>query len=399
MAKRRRQEEDEANVFMQEVIQSVYSNTSRDTNAEQTVHQTTVHGEEELISADDNDDDDTGYEDELPIYLPPSDNKDDDVVEVTQLADGEYEARSVYMSESEKILALFLHQSRFKTFNIATEDIVQMFNDFSGGKMFTYSDWDTLKKKVPNAFLPIINKYFYANCGELVGPVVDLNQMATCKHGHESCRILPRTEMRSDCNTSSYFCYVTLDDWLRHQLPLVYDRLKLKKKKEATAKKDQQENKPQIGFYHDLSSCDLYQKLVTSKDGVEVLTLTLTWDGVAYTKDNQTMWPVVGYINELPFQYRINNPMVVAVHAGKSKPKSDIMLRPLVDELEEFDSKPLSITINGEDKKFYIRLLLFIADAPARAALLNCKGHTSKCGMYKLNGVATVKNTLLIGAL
>ena len=130
-----------------------------------------------------------------------------------------------------------------------------------------------------------------------------------------------------------------------------------------------------------------------------ILTLTVTWDGVAITEDGKkSMWPLCCYLNELPFQDRINNAMLIALHSGKSKPKSDIMLKPMVDELLQFDlgqdlldkserslitRKPLSITIDGVDKLFLVKLLLFIADAPARALVLNMNGHNSYQSMIE----------------
>ena len=123
----------------------------------------------------------------------------------------------------------------------------------------------------------------------------------------------------------------------------------------------------------------------TPKDEFPVLTLTIGWDGVVITEDNKkTMWPLVAFLNELPFQERIMNPMLIALHSGSRKPSSDIMLRPLVDELVHFENNPISITVDGEAKSFYIKLLLVIADAPARAVLLNCGQYNSKNGTIRM---------------
>src|SRR5699024_5503367 len=128
----------------------------------------------------------------------------------------------------------------------------------------------------------------------------------------------------------------------------------------------------QARMHHDLADTLHYRKLVESPDGIPVLTLTLGWDGAVFTNDSsRSMWPLIAYLNELPYNKRITNPMLIAVDSNPISPDNDLMFRPLVDELVKFEKTPLEVKVNGELKKFYVKLHLIIADAPARAKILN----------------------------
>lgn len=99
-----------------------------------------------------------------------------------------------------------------------------------------------------------------------------------------------------------------------------------------------------------------------------MITLTVGFDGVVYLK-NKSMWPLVAYINELNFTERQANFLLLSLFAGSSPPQG--MLHPLIEELKMYNKRPLEIVVNGEKINFYVRCLLFIADAPARATIMN----------------------------
>ena len=306
-------------------------------------------------------------DDDLQKYASDSDDGDDEIVHQESTIEFENFSRRIEMNEMERIMIILLHQARFNTTNKEIEIFSKSLNNMAyrhccttgGEPIVSCSDWDTIITKVPNSFTPTIYKYFYSQCGDIIGPVNELNIPTTCCYSHESCRIIPSQKMKSD--SSSFFCYIPLSKWLHHQIPLYYSKLRITRPKESK-------------FFHDLSNSERYRQLVTSSSSCSIptLTLTLTWDGVAYTNDgSQSMWPLCAYLNELPFQERINNPMLIALHSGSCKPSSDIVIKPLVDELVSLSTDPIIIDVDGNEKKFFVKLLLAIADAPARAVLLN----------------------------
>lgn len=377
-AKKRKTSEQHVNDFMANVLAKSKSRFSE--NHEFSAAQVNLASTRELFAESDFDLSD--QEDFVEVGSETEDNEDndlrtfedDDGKDVTcinpfdEVDDKDY--RRVQMNESERIMIMLLLQGRFDTPNNCTEISCKVINDF-GAKMFSTTDWDTLTKRVPNSFCPDISKYFYSNCGELIGPVLDMSKSATCKYGHSSCRITPN-QKTSETDCSKYFCYVSLGDSLLHQIPVIHDKLLINRRGRKTK------------YFHDLHCSDKYQSLTATKDdSVTILTITLTWDGVAYNKNQKSMWPLVAFLNELPFTDRINNPMLIALHSGETKPESDIMLRPLVDELLKFEVEPLSVMIGEKMHFFKVRLYLVIADAPARAMILNCNQHNSYYGKFK----------------
>ena len=73
--------------------------------------------------------------------------------------------------------------------------------------------------------------------------------------------------------------------------------------------------------------------------------------------------------------------MLLALHTGSSQPSLD-MLSPVVEKFVKYHNEPISIVVKQEERKFYVRLLLFVADAPARSAVLNFKQHNSYYGCH-----------------
>lgn len=326
-----------------------------------------VSSNNDILNAD-------GYDSQL-LYLSDTDSEDDGDILCLDSVSAPNETRRNEMNESERIMTILLHQARFNCSNKEIELFSRTINNMayrsccalSESPLINYSDWDAMIKKVTNAFLPIIEKFFYSKCGNLIGPITDLNSRSTCTENHDTCFILPKIEMKRD--SASYFCSISLASWLTHLIPSVYPKLRLKRSRESK-------------FYHDLSTATRYSELVPFiSENDFILTLTVTWDGVAFTKDSsQSMWPLCAFLNELPYNERINNPLVLAIYSGNGKPKSDLMLRPLVDELVLFEKNPLTLTIDGKEFNFYIKLLLIIADAPARAVILNCSQFNSYFG-------------------
>ncbi|OTF83088.1 hypothetical protein BLA29_001947, partial [Euroglyphus maynei] len=280
------------------------------------------------------------------------------------------------MTEFERTIILLLYQTLSNSTNVETQLLARSFNNMyrqshEDAPCFSSTSYEFLLKKFPHFFTPTIVKFFYANCGDLIGPVQNLNVVYNCPK--ICCQIKPKDVMYS-AEAIDYFVYVSLEQWLQYLVPLLWDSIQLDYPHES--KLD----------LHDLKCGQEYKRIVIDQKrlNAETLTLTLTWDGIACSK---SVWPLIAYINELPFNKRINNPMLLALQCSNAKPKHDLMLKPLVDELIRFEREPIKININGEEKQFYVRLLLVIADAPARAALLRIMSHNST---YPCN-ICTVK--------
>jgi hypothetical protein len=129
------------------------------------------------------------------------------------------------------------------------------------------------------------------------------------------------------------------------------------------------------------------------KDLVKI-ELLVNVDGVPIFKSSGTQfWPVLCCFNNF-------NPFLVALYYGDSKPNS------VNDFLQDFLSEYSEIRLNGivfGQKLLQVRVKAFICDAPARAFLKCCKGHTGynsceRCtlrGDYKNNRIVLLGSSLL----
>ena len=94
--------------------------------------------------------------------------------------------------------------------------------------------------------------------------------------------------------------------------------------------------------------------------------------------NSKSIWPIIAYINELPLNLRFEFYFVLTLYAVSKKPDTVAMFEVVIQELLSFDVKPLEIKIGNTVQKFYVRLLLLIADAPAQADVLKTKQFNSK---------------------
>ncbi|KAI2795392.1 hypothetical protein BLOT_016797 [Blomia tropicalis] len=179
-------------------------------------------------------------------------------------------------------------------------------------------------------------------------------------------------------DTSKYFVYVELKSWLQFLVPQFYDKLRFNQASSSTSLHDIYDGSE----YVRLQERDKLMKDVNNDQDCLTITITIGYDGVTYTNDGKkSMWPIVGYINELPFNYRFNNEMILTLYASKVKPPNSIFA-PLIDELVQYDKCPIEIIVQGKRLKFYVRLLCVIADAPARADILNFNLHNAVYGCH-----------------
>lgn len=299
-------------------------------------------------------------------------------------AQSNYSTNSTVMSKTERYLATLLHQAYFNQSNEELQKMLKLINSVSRHNpddppLMETTNLNSMLNKIPELFKPTFHKYFYSSCGSLIGPISNVNIPATCAQACADCQIIPRKVMYGS-EACDYFVYISLREWLSYLVPLFYDTLRLSSNASSRAPS------------HDLYSGSRYRELTLKPN---TLTLTIAWDGVDCSR---SMWPLVCYLNELPFSKRIVNPMLIAVQYSAKKPKGDLMLQPLIDELVELEDNPIFIEIRGRPTPFYVKLLLVIADAPARATLLRMSGHNSynPCSMCELHGEYSTKFGVMV---
>ena len=280
------------------------------------------------------------------------------------------------VSEDNVYTLLLLLQDRHQLSNAAITDIANLLNVVNKSKKF-FTTYRTIQKK-SKIFSPVITKHFFINgpC-EITGEVQNLEKPATCINNCNNCPvILPRSMLQKD-GCSSYFCSISLKQWLKFIVPVFYKSMKFP------------ESSPTLDNVSDITDSKEYKRLMDRATRINLqngtnhrtITLTLGYDGAVFTKDSSSsVYPIVAYLNELPLNLRLKNAVTVAVYAGRKKPKSSAMFKKVVEELKIYDKEAIEITIDGKKMFFYVRLLLFIGDAPVRADILNLSSFNSEFG-------------------
>lgn len=112
--------------------------------------------------------------------------------------------------------------------------------------------------------------------------------------------------------------------------------------------------------------------LCKKKKCSDILELTIHIDGTPIYKSSKSeFWPVQCSVNGIEMKS-----FFVQLYKGSSKPNSaELFIRPLLNEIDELLTCGLPVSINGQTKKFEIRIDKFILDAPARAFLKCIIGH------------------------
>lgn len=132
--------------------------------------------------------------------------------------------------------------------------------------------------------------------------------------------------------------------------------------------------------------------LPSLKNNLENIVIDIHTDGMSLHQSNRTqVWPI---------QLRVINllendvPSVIGVYAGNTKPQHTF-LQLIIDEFLEIHNKN-GIEFQGKRMRLYFRAL--IADAPARALVLNHRGHnsTSPCSKCKVVGQSVQKTMCFV---
>lgn len=127
----------------------------------------------------------------------------------------------------------------------------------------------------------------------------------------------------------------------------------------------------------------IIDKLRSETDIPHTLKLRFNVDGLLVDDSNGQFWPILCSISNINDTF----PFIVSLYEGKQKPDMNKLLNQFVNELIDLDGK---IEINGIEHQ--IEIECFIADAPAKAAMLKVKGHAGYGSCTKCTIVGKDKN-------
>lgn len=131
------------------------------------------------------------------------------------------------------------------------------------------------------------------------------------------------------------------------------------------------------GKYCHFSLVNSLQNILQKSDRlIDSVSLQFNVDGLPISRSSsQQFWPILAHVTELPNTY----PFPVGIYFGEDKPKSsNEFLKQFVDELLEVNEVRLN-----DQKIVKVKIHSIVCDAPARAFILNVKGHTGYFGCQK----------------
>ena len=108
----------------------------------------------------------------------------------------------------------------------------------------------------------------------------------------------------------------------------------------------------------------------------EHLGVILNTDGVSLFKSSQsTMWPVYLEIANFPpmIRFRHDNVIICGVWVGQSKPDMNILLKPILEDIDKMNTLGFSFCSPEGMKTIRVKLLFGVFYLVAKAKVLNMK--------------------------
>ncbi|KAL7296786.1 hypothetical protein TKK_0010189 [Trichogramma kaykai] len=130
-------------------------------------------------------------------------------------------------------------------------------------------------------------------------------------------------------------------------------------------------------FIKDIYDGQKYKKFRRSLPYAEnesYVTLTFNSDGSPLFKSsNFSIWPIQAIVNELSFETRCKNPVVIGMWFGPDKPSMTTLLDPIVKYINGLSTEGIMCTINDERINFKVYAVCCCVDTVARAPMQGLK--------------------------
>ena len=126
-----------------------------------------------------------------------------------------------------------------------------------------------------------------------------------------------------------------------------------------------------------------FVKSLSTEDQHRYATVTFNTDGAPLFKSsNYSIWPIYVMVNELPYNIRTKELILVGLWFGKNKPNMNVFLCPFVEKMYSLSSTGVQCLINGIELSIKIFALICCVDSVARAPV---QGFVQFNGSYGCN--------------
>ena len=132
----------------------------------------------------------------------------------------------------------------------------------------------------------------------------------------------------------------------------------------------------------------------------EHLGLMLSTDGVAVFKSSKcSLGPVHLSLANLPPQMRMrkNYILLASLWLGPVKPKMEIILKPVLEEISRLNMVGMEVETSDGKKQFRVKLILSVFDLPAKALAVNMKQFNASYGcLYCLHPGESIRQGAMV---
>lgn len=208
------------------------------------------------------------------------------------------------------------------------------------------------------------------NCGAYIGKF-------TCKDNVLICGVCKSKIEVRNCKYKDFF--VTLDASLPISKLLetnsdYYNYVINERVHESGRIRDIYDGKRYRDFVNNLSECDRHA----------FATVTFNTDGAPlFTSSAYSIWPIYLMVNELPYNVRTKELIVVGLWFGKDKPDMNVFLGPFVENMNKLSKEGVPCKINGTDLLVKIFALVCCVDSVARAPVQGFVQFNGKYGCHQ----------------
>jgi hypothetical protein len=159
-----------------------------------------------------------------------------------------------------------------------------------------------------------------------------------------------------------------------------------------------------VGQCTDLWNSSRHHEIVMDENRIDpsrnIITFTLSSDGVLIKRTSRSLWITCACINELPRnkRFKINNILICSISTGGEKPKKNeyhIILQDVVKELKFLENYGFVIVLPSNNKinqnrytHFHAYSIAAVCDKPAVSLNMNIKDSTGyfSCGWCYITG-------------
>jgi hypothetical protein len=116
-------------------------------------------------------------------------------------------------------------------------------------------------------------------------------------------------------------------------------------------------------------------KIQESDTNLIYIDASVNIDGLPLFKSSPlSLWPIL-----IDFDHK-GIPLPISVYCGYGKPNFEEFLPPFINEVQEMKTVGMEVEVAGIHMTLKFGKVIYVCDAPARAALMCVKGHTAKLG-------------------